>query len=112
MLPKVPEITGSYSFSNEEVLYLRCQVEAYPQPSVVWIIRNPTTMRIVVPTARVSVASTPLTINNGNPYSRSELNINGVNSKDGGDYLCTATADRYSLVQSSTHTVTIVCKCL
>ena len=110
VLPKLPEISGSYSFSVEEKIRLWCRVEAHPQPSLVWIVRSPITMKRIVPTTIASVVNSHITVNSGNPYSRSELTIDNVNSNDGGDYICAATANKYSLVRSSSHSITVTCK--
>jgi hypothetical protein len=103
-------MTGSYSFSREETLHVWCRVEAYPQPSLVWMVRNRSTMRRILPTTRASVGSTLFMIDSETPYSRSELTIDNVNSDDDGEYICAATADRYSFVRSGSHSVTVICK--
>ena len=110
VLPRVTDMTGNYSFSNEETLHVWCRVEAYPQPSLVWIVRNSRTMRRILPSTRASIGSTFFIIDSGNPYSRSELTIDNVNSDDSGEYICAATADRYSLIRSGSHPVTVICK--
>ena len=85
-------------------------MEAYPQPSLVWIVRYSTTMRRLLPTTRTSLGSIIFSVDNGNPYTRSELTIDNLNLSDGGDYICAATADKYSFVRSSAHSITVICK--
>ena len=110
VLPKVTDMTGNYSFSNEETLHVWCRIEAYPQPSLAWIIRKFKTIRRILPTTRASVGSPFFIIDSGNPYLRSQLTIDNVNPDDSGEYICAATADRYSLVRSGSYPVTVICK--
>jgi hypothetical protein len=86
-------------------------VEAYPQPTIVWIFKTNTKIQNILNTSRISVLSTDVTIEEGHPFSRSQLTINNVNSNDSGDYVCIATAaDEHSTAQSRVHSVTVTSK--
>ena len=111
VLPSVSEISGSVMFSSEQTISLSCQVEAYPQPTIIWAFKTDTITQNVLYTSRISVLSTDLTVEEGHPYSRSQLIINNVNYNDNGDYLCIATAaDKNSTAQSRAHSITVTSK--
>ena len=90
---------------------LSCLVEAYPQPTIVWAFKTNAKIQSILNTSRILVLDTDLTIEEGHPFSRSQLIINNVNSNDSGDYLCIATAaDKHSTAQSRVHSVTVTSK--
>ena len=95
-------------FNSEQSISLSCQVEAYPQPAIVWALKTKTKIQNILNTSRISILTTDLTVEDGRPFSRSQLIINNVNSYDGGDYLCVATAvDRHHTAQSRVHSITV-----
>lgn len=112
VLPSVSDISGSDTFSSEQTITLSCQVEAYPQSAlVIWAVKTNTKIQNILNTSRISVLSTDLTVEEGHPYSRSQLIINNVNSDDSGDYLCIATAaDQHHTAQSRAHSITVTSK--
>ena len=97
-------------FSDGETIHLLCRVKVFPQPSIVWIMRESTISRVLHTTSRVSLLGTRSFIENSEPYSRSDLYIHNVTSEDSGDYTCIIDADSHAVVQMNTHTITIICK--
>ena len=91
-------------------MHLQCRVKCFPPPSIVWIIGNVRNSRILQTTARVSISDTYDFINNGEPYSRSDLYINHVTSDNSGNYTCLIHADSHAVVQMTVHNVTVSCK--
>lgn len=111
MLPQIPRVTGNHPLSDMETIHLLCEVEAYPRPTITWLVRNLATVRVVLSTSRISIYNTSdVYTDGGKPYSNSILVINDVNFKDSGDYLCIARANMHTAVQSDAHRVTVVCK--
>ena len=111
VLPSVSEISGNIVYNSEQTISLSCQVEAYPQPTILWAFKTNTKIQNMLNTSRILVLSADLTVEEGHPISRSTLVINNLNSNDSGDYLCIATAaDKHSTAQSRAHSITVTSK--
>ena len=111
MLPSISEIAGNVVYNSEQAISLSCQVEAYPQPIIFWAFKTSIKIQSILNTSRSSVLNAYLTIEEGRPFSRSQLIINNVNSNDSGDYLCIATAAvKHVTAQSRVHSVTVTSK--
>ena len=111
VIPSVSEIFGNLVYNSEQTINLSCLVEAYPQPTITWAFKTNTRIQNMLNTSRNSVFSTYLVIEDGRPFSRSQLTINHVNFNDSGDYLCLATAaDKHNTAQSRVHSVTVTSK--
>ena len=110
VFPSLLIILGSNQYSEGQTMHLQCRVKGFPPPSIVWIIGNLTESRILRTTARVSVSHTHNFIDNGEPYSRSDLHINHVTFDDSGKYTCVIHCDSHSVVQMAVHNVTVLCK--
>lgn len=109
VLPSVSDISGNIVYNSEQTISLSCQIEAYPEPIIFWMFKTSTRIQNILNTSRVSILNTYyLTIEEGRPFSRSQLIISNVNSNDSGDYLCIATAaDKHNSTQSRVHSVTV-----
>lgn len=93
-------------------MHLECRVKVFPSTSIVWIVSNSTTAtsRVLRTTARVTVSGVQDFIHNEEPYSKSDLYINSIMSDDSGDYMCLIDAGGHTAVQTTVHTVTVLCK--
>lgn len=103
-------VLGSNQYSEGQTMHLQCRVKCFPPPSIVWIIGNLTKSRIIHTTARVSISDTNNFIDNGEPYSWSDLYVNHVTSDDSGYYTCLIHADSHTVVQMAVYNVTVSCK--
>ena len=113
MFPSLLSIVGSYQYSEGQTIHLHCRVKVFPPPdAIVWEVRDfsNSNSRVLHPTSRVSISSTHLFINNGEPYSSSDVYIRNVIGSDSGNYMCVIFANKLGVVQMTTQNINVSCK--
>ena len=97
-------------YNEGHTLHLRCIVKVFPAASIVWIVGDSSVESTVLrTTSRVSVSTTHV-IENGEPYSISDLYVSNVTSEDSHNYTCVIDAASHAVTRVIDHHVTIVGK--
>ena len=109
MFPYSLDIEGENIYNEGHTLHLRCKVKVYPPASIVWIVGDSVTNKMLHTTSRVSVSATH-DIENGEPYSMSNLYISNVTSKDRSNYSCVIGAASHAVTQVIARNITITGK--
>lgn len=90
---------NSDMISESDILWLMCDVRAYPTPTVSWIKSSSTESTVILNGTRTEITVELLIVDNY-PVTRSTLIITNARVTDSGNYICevTSTLDGYSTV--------------